>query len=170
MVSRVPSAHSGVIFTLDTETGFRDVVLITGIYGLGENIVQGRVDPDEFFVHKPTFVKGHRTVLRHTLGAKQEEMRFARRDARTTTRNRAVPKSRRERFCLNDDEVLELAGDAILIEDHYSKLNGHPTPMDIEWAKDGRNGKLYIVQARPETVASQRAAGTIRTCPIAPSS
>lgn len=156
-------AASGVMFTLDTETGFRDVVLITGIYGLGENIVQGRVDPDEFYVHKPTFVTGHRAVLRRTLGKKQQEMRFARGDARTTTRNQAVPKPRQEQFCLDDDEVLELAGNAIAIEDHYSRLNGHPTPMDIEWAKDGRNGKLYIVQARPETVASQRAAGTIRT-------
>ena len=153
---------SGVMFTLDTESGFRDVVLITGIYGLGENIVQGRVDPDEFYVHKPTYRAGHRAVLRRTLGDKQLMMTFARGRSGQTTRNHAVQKSARARFCLNDSEILALAGNAIAIEEHYSAVNGHPTPMDIEWAKDGIDGKLYIVQARPETVASQRTAGQIR--------
>ncbi len=154
---------SGVMFTLDTETGFRDVVFVTGSYGLGENIVQGRVDPDEFYVHKPTFRAGHRAVLRHTLGQKQIAMSFADRKSGETTRNRPVSKVLRERFCLTDPEVLALAENAITIEDHYSGLNGYPAPMDIEWAKDGVDGKLYIVQARPETVVSQRKTGVVQT-------
>lgn len=156
-------ASSGVIFTLDTDSGFTGVVLVTGIYGLGENIVQGRADPDEFYVHKPTFEKGHRAVLRHNLGEKQVRMVFAHGKSSATTENRSVPGAQRARFCLSDEEVLTLAGNAITIENHYSRVNGRPTPMDIEWAKDGEDGKLYIVQARPETVASQRAAGQLRT-------
>ncbi len=155
-------ASSGVIFTLDTETGFRDVVLVTGSYGLGENIVQGAVDPDEFYVHKPTYSAGHRAVLRHVLGSKQLRMAFARRGKVATTVNRGVSKADREKYCLSDAEVLSLTGNAIAIEEHYSKINGHPTPMDIEWAKDGADGELYIVQARPETVASQRPRGTVK--------
>ena len=154
-------ASSGVMFTLDTESGFRDVVFITGIYGLGENIVQGRADPDEFYVHKPTFNAGHRAVLRRSLGQKQLRMVFS--GGKWTTKNRSVAKADRERFCLTDADVLDLAGQAIAIENHYSKINGRPTPMDIEWAKDGIDGKLYIVQARPETVASQRETGRIQT-------
>lgn len=153
---------SGVIFTLDTESGFRDVVMITGIYGLGENIVQGRADPDEFYVHKPTFRQGHRAVLRRILGEKQVRMCFARGKGSTTV-NRPVAKIVRQRLCLKDDDVLTLAGHAIAIEDHYSALSGRATPMDIEWAKDGEDGKLYIVQARPETVVSQRATDTLKT-------
>jgi pyruvate,water dikinase len=160
---RSDRASSGVIFTLDTESGFRDVVLITGSYGLGENIVQGRVDPDEFFVHKPTYALGHRAVLRHRLGAKQVRMVFAGQKSRGTTVNRKVVPAERGRFCLSDAEALSLAGSAIAIEQHYSKLSGHPTPMDIEWAKDGIDGQLYIVQARPETVVSQRVAGMVKT-------
>jgi pyruvate, water dikinase len=156
-------ATSGVMFTLDTDSGFRDVVLVTGIYGLGENIVQGRADPDEFYVHKPTFERGKRAVLRHNLGDKQVRMVFAHGKSSVTTENRSVPAVQRARFCLSDDEVLTLAGNAIAIEKHYSRANGRPTPMDIEWAKDGADGKLYIVQARPETVASQRAAGQLLT-------
>ncbi|HUJ02147.1 MAG TPA: phosphoenolpyruvate synthase [Rhizomicrobium sp.] len=156
-------ASSGVMFTLDTDSGFRDVVLVTGIYGLGENIVQGRADPDEFYVHKPTFAAGHRAVLRHNLGEKQIKMIFARGKRGATTENRSVPHIQRARFCLSDAEVLKLAGDGITIENHYSRVNGRPTPMDIEWAKDGKDGKLYIVQARPETVASQRAPDQLRT-------
>jgi pyruvate, water dikinase len=156
-------ASSGVIFTLDTESGFRDVVFITGSYGLGENIVQGKVDPDEFYVHKPTFRQGHRAVLSRARGGKQMRLVFARGHGAASTRNRPTPSSERQRFCLNDAEVLELAGYAIRIEDHYSKLAGSPTPMDIEWAKDGADGKLYIVQARPETVASQRKADSFET-------
>ena len=160
---RADLGASGVIFTLDTETGFRDVVFLTGSYGLGENIVQGRVDPDEFTVHKPTFRAGYRAVLRRTIGAKQIRMVLASRRDRQTTRDVFVRRNDRERACLTDAEVLRLAGDAMAIEDHYSALNGRPTPMDIEWAKDGEDGKLYIVQARPETVASRRAPDRLET-------
>ena len=151
----VDSAASGVIFTLDAESGFRDVVFVTGVYGLGENIVQGTVDPDEFYVHKPTYHTGHRAVLSRSLGRKQQRMIYAERGG--GTKNVPVSEAERERFCLADAEVLKLAGDAITIEDHYSKSAGHPVPMDIEWAKDGDDGQLYIIQARPETVVSQRA-------------
>jgi pyruvate, water dikinase len=150
-------AASGVMFTLDTETGFRDVVFITGAYGLGETVVQGAVDPDEFYVFKPTFKTGHRAVLRRTLGGKAIKMIYG--DATgATTRNVATPDAERARFCVSDDEALTLAEAAITIEDHYSAKAGHPMPMDIEWAKDGGDGALYIVQARPETVASQKSA------------
>lgn len=149
-------ASSGVIFTLDTESGFRDVIFITGAYGLGENVVQGRVDPDEFYVHKPTLRKGFRAVVRRTLGAKQMRMVYARRHGVTSTRNLPTRTSEREHFCLTDGEVLTLADYALRIEDHYSKAAAHPSPMDIEWAKDGEDGLLYVVQARPETVASRR--------------
>lgn len=156
-------ASSGVIFTLDTESGFRDVVFITGAYGLGETIVQGEVDPDEFYVHKPTYRAGHRAVLSHTLGAKLIKMTYAKSKGAATTVLKSTPAADRARYCLNDREVLELAGHAIAIEEHYSKAAGMPRPMDIEWAKDGVDGKLYIIQARPETVASQRAAGVFET-------
>jgi pyruvate,water dikinase len=149
-------ASSGVIFTLDTESGFRDVVFITGAYGLGENVVQGTVDPDEFYVFKPTLLDGHRTVLRRTLGAKKIRMVYAKGGGRNATHNVPTPKEDQRRFCLTDDEVLELADSAIRIEQHYSAKAGHAMPMDIEWAKDGLDGKLYMVQARPETVASQK--------------
>ena len=145
-------ASSGVMFSLDTESGFRDVVFITGAYGLGENIVQGAVDPDEFYVHKPTLARGHRAVLRRLLGDKAVKMIFLEGETGATTRNVPTPKNDRERFCLSDDDVLELADNAVVIEAHYQK------PMDMEWAKDGLDGKIYMVQARPETVASQREA------------
>ena len=148
---------SGVMFSLDTESGFRDVIFITGAYGLGENVVQGAVDPDEFYVHKPTLRKGHRAVLRRMLGDKAVKMILLEGGTRHTTRNVPTPKADRERFCLADDDVLELAETTLKIEDHF----GHP--MDIEWAKDGSDGLLYIVQARPETVASQRDAGVVET-------
>ena len=160
---RSDRAASGVIFTLDTESGFRDVVFVTGSWGLGENIVQGKVDPDEFYVHKATFRRGYRAVLSRSLGRKQMRLVYARGHGEASTRNLPTRKIDRERFCLNDAEVLELAGYAIRIEDHYSQLAGQPTPMDIEWAKDGVDGKLYIVQARPETVASCRAPGAFET-------
>jgi pyruvate, water dikinase len=123
---------------------------VTGAYGLGENVVQGAVDPDEFYVHKPTYLAGHRAVLRRLLGDKAVKMIFVEGQTKYTTRNIPTPKADRARFCLSDEDVLELAGYACTIEGHY----GHP--MDMEWAKDGLDGKLYIVQARPETVASQR--------------
>src|SRR5271167_4719840 len=156
-------AASGVIFTLDTESGFRDVVFVTGSWGLGENIVQGKVDPDEFYVHKPTYRQGNRVVLSRSLADKELRLVYASGKGDATTRNVPTQQAERERFCLGDSEVLELADYAIRIEDHYSKLAGQPTPMDIEWAKDGEDGKLYIVQARPETVASRRAAGAFET-------
>ncbi len=151
-------ASSGVIFTLDTESGFRDVVFITGSYGLGENVVQGKVDPDEFYVHKPTFRQGHRAVLRRSLGQKQLTMTLIAGHTGSTTHDEPTPLEKQERFCLVDREVLTLTEYALAIEDHYSRRAGHPMPMDIEWAKDADDGRLYIVQARPETVASRRSA------------
>jgi len=148
-------ASSGVMFTLDPETGFQDVVLITGAYGLGENVVQGAVDPDELTVHKPTFLTGHRTVLRHRLGDKAVKMVFVEGETKQTTRNIPTPKADRARYCLSDAEALELAGYACAIEQHYGK------PMDMEWAKDGTDGLLYLVQARPETSGSQRTVSTL---------
>jgi len=149
-------AASGVIFTLDTESGFRDVVFVTGAHGLGENIVQGTVDPDEFYVFKPTFRAGHRAVLRRTLGRKEIKMIYAQGGGECATRNIPTTPEERERCCISDEEVLTLAGAAIRIEEHYSARSGKAMPMDLEWAKDGLDGKLYIIQARPETVASQR--------------
>ena len=150
-------SSSGVMFSLDTESGFRDAVFITGAYGLGENVVQGAVDPDEFYVHKPTYLAGHRAVLRRLLGDKAVKMILVEGETKNTTRNIPTPKSDRARFCLTDEDVLELAGYACTIEAHYGR------PMDIEWAKDGLDGKLYIVQARPETVASQHSATALET-------
>jgi len=150
-------SSSGVMFSLDTESGFRDVVFVTGAYGLGENVVQGAVDPDEFYVHKPTYLAGHRAVLRRLLGDKAVKMIFVEGQTKYTTRNIPTPKSDRARFCLTDEDVLELAGYACTIEAHYGR------PMDMEWAKDGLDGKLYIVQARPETVASQHSATALET-------
>ena len=148
-------ASSGVMFTLDTESGFKDVVFITGAYGLGENVVQGAVDPDEFYVHKPTYLAGHRAVLRRLVGDKAVKMVFVEGGTKQTTRNVPTPKADRARFCVTDADVLELAGYACTIERHYGR------PMDIEWAKDGLDGQLYIVQARPETAASQRSLTTV---------
>jgi pyruvate,water dikinase len=155
-------ASSGVAFTLDTETGFRDVVFITGAYGLGENIVQGAVDPDEFYVHKPTFRAGHRAVLRRRIGSKAQQLVYARSgSAGATTQNVAVEPEQRTVACISDAEVLTLADYCLKVEEHYSRLAGRDTPMDVEWAKDGLDGKLYLVQARPETAASQRRAGVL---------
>ena len=150
-------SSSGVMFSIDTESGFRDAVLVTGAYGLGENVVQGAVDPDEFYVHKPTYLAGHRAVLRRLIGDKAVKMILVEGETKNTTRNIPTPKSDRARFCLTDEDVLELAGYACTIEAHYGR------PMDMEWAKDGLDGKLYIVQARPETVASQHSATALET-------
>ena len=149
-------ASSGVIFTLDTETGFRDVVFITASYGLGENIVQGAVNPDEYYVFKPTFREGSRAIIRKKRGDKEKKLIYSGSGTGKRTENVEVPAEDRLRFCLNDDEVLALARSALTIEEHYSKKAGHPEPMDIEWAKDGETGELFIVQSRPETVQSQR--------------
>ncbi|MEZ5541869.1 MAG: phosphoenolpyruvate synthase [Pseudomonadota bacterium] len=150
-------ASSGVMFTLDTESGFRDVVMITAAYGLGENVVQGAVNPDEFLVFKPTLALGHRPVIRRHLGEKAIKMIYTRDPVTAAaTRNVAVKKEERGQFAISDDEVLTLARYAVAIEKHYSAAAGKPRPMDIEWAKDGESGELYIVQARPETVHSTR--------------
>lgn len=153
---------SGVMFSLDTETGFRDVVFITGAYGLGENVVQGAVEPDEFYVHKPTFEKGHRTVLRRHRGSKQIKMIYATGGTRETTHNVPVAEVDRQQFCLSDDDVLTLADYAIKVEKHYSGKAAEARPMDMEWARDGIDGELYMVQARPETVESQRRGNVLR--------
>lgn len=144
-------ATSGVAFTLDTESGFRDVVFLTAAYGLGENIVQGAVEPDEFYVHKPTYAAGHRTVLRHRRGDKAMRMVLQ----GGLPANEPTPEPDRERYCLSDEDVLELAGTAMVIEQHYG------CAMDVEWAKDGRDGLLYVVQARPETAAVRRGDATV---------
>jgi len=153
---------SGVMFSLDTETGFRDVVFITAAYGLGETVVQGMVEPDEFYVHKPTFMAGHRTVLRRHLGNKQIKMIYAVDELREMTRTVPVPEIGRQRYCLSDKDVLTLADYAIKVEKHYSEKANETRPMDMEWARDGIDGELYIVQARPETVESQKQGNLLR--------
>lgn len=149
-------AAAGVMFSIDTETGYEDAVFITGAWGLGENVVQGAVDVDEFYVHKPTFKQGHRAVLRRVMGEKQMRMVYAQGRTREPVINLPTPEEDRRRFCLTDAQVLVLADYAIKIEDHYTRRRGHAMPMDMEWALDGVDGELYIVQARPETVASQK--------------
>jgi len=139
---------SGVLFTLDTESGFRDVVFITGSYGLGEMVVQGAVNPDEFYVFKPTLNAGKPAVLRRNLGSKQLRMVYSS-TAGERVRTEDTPIELRNKFCIADSDVEELARQSLIIEKHYGR------PMDIEWAKDGNTGKLYIVQARPETVKSR---------------
>jgi pyruvate, water dikinase len=156
-------ATAGVMFTMDTETGFKDVVFITASYGLGENIVQGAVSPDEYYVFKPTFKKGYKSILRKNLGNKSIKMVYALGDSKVQTRNVAVPEADSKRFCLSNDEILVLAGYAVKIEDHYSNKNKKAQPMDIEWAKDGITGELFIVQARPETVESQKSLDVLET-------
>ncbi|QKJ48032.1 phosphoenolpyruvate synthase [Proteus vulgaris] len=144
-------ASSGVMFTIDTESGFDQVVFITSAYGLGEMVVQGAVNPDEFYVHKPTLAKGLPSIVRRNLGSKKIQMVYADSvEHGKQVRIEDTPESLRNRFSLTDHEVQELAKQAVLIERHYGR------PMDIEWAKDGHNGRLYIVQARPETVRSNQ--------------
>ncbi|MCP3918672.1 MAG: phosphoenolpyruvate synthase [bacterium] len=150
-------ACAGVLFTLDTESGFPDVCLVTGAWGLGELVVQGRVDPDEFWVHKPRLEAGFRPIVRRELGSKQRRLVYATEGGRPV-REECVPAADRERFVLSDDEVLQLAGWGTLIERAWTERAGRPMPMDIEWAKDGCTGKLFIVQARPETVHSRAGA------------
>jgi len=152
---RSETGTAGVMFTLDTESGFRDVVFITGAYGLGETVVQGAVNPDEFYVHKQTLEAGRPAILRRNLGSKAIKMIYGdEAKAGKSVKVIDVEKADRARFCLTDAEVSELAKQAMIIEKHYK------CPMDIEWAKDGDDGKLYIVQARPETVKS-RSAGNV---------
>jgi pyruvate,water dikinase len=147
-------ASSGVIFTLDTESGFRDVVTVTGSYGLGEFIVQGVVTPDEWLVFKPTLSQGYESIVSRSCGSKEVRLVYA--AGTRSTRSESTPLDDRSRFCLADAEVLQLARWACLIEEHYSHLAARPQPMDIEWAKDGVTGQLFILQARPETVHSAK--------------
>ena len=148
-------ATSGVMFSIDTETGFRNAVLINAAYGLGENVVQGAVNPDEYLVFKPTLAEGYRPILQKRLGNKEFKLIYDLGGGRMT-RNVPVPTEERARFAITDNEILILARWACIIEEHYSKKRGVFTPMDMEWAKDGITGELWIVQARPETVQSQK--------------
>ncbi|MEG5263560.1 phosphoenolpyruvate synthase [Pseudomonas sp. JDS28PS106] len=153
---RSETGTAGVMFTLDTESGFRDVVFITGAYGLGETVVQGAVNPDEFYVHKHTLTAGRPAILRRNLGSKAIKMIYGEEaSAGRSVKTVDVDAADRARFCLTDAEVSELAKQAMIIEKHYK------APMDIEWAKDGDDGKLYIVQARPETVKSRSSANVM---------
>jgi pyruvate,water dikinase len=152
---------SGVMFTLDTETGFRDVILINAAYGLGENVVKGTVDPDELYVFKPTLGKARRPILRRRIGEKQLRLVYSDRPGEPPTRNEAVPDFSRRRLSISDDEALELAGAGVRIEQHYTRWAGRDTPMDIEWAKDGISGEIFIVQARPETVEARKPADVV---------
>ena len=147
---RSDEACSGVGFTLETESGFRDVIHLSGVWGLGENIVQGTVTPDEFLVFKPTLRQGKAALIQKKLGEKEKTMIYAGEGGEATTLNIATPEEKRRQYVLTDEEVLQLARWALLIEDHYNK------PMDIEWAKDGETGELYLIQARPETVQSRK--------------
>jgi pyruvate,water dikinase len=152
---RADLATSGVMFTLDTETGFRDVVLINAAYGLGENVVQGSVNPDEYYVFKPTLKTGHRPILEKIAGTKEFKLVYDTGGGKMV-KNVPVAPGDRVKFAISDDEILQLARWACIIEEHYSAKRGHPVPMDIEWAKDGHTGELFIVQARPETVQSRK--------------
>lgn len=158
---RSDAACSGVMFTLDTESGFRDAVLINGAWGLGEAVVQGMTTPDEWIVFKPTLRQGYRPIVTRKLGVKEVKMVFA--DDGSGTQVKDVVESQRKRLCLAGFEVLQLANWACAIEDHYSKIAGKHQPMDIEWAKDGVTGELFILQARPETVHTQKSENFIET-------
>lgn len=149
-------ASSGVIFTLDTESGFRDIVTVTGSYGLGEFVVQGVVTPDEWLVFKPTLRTGFEPIISRQIGSKEVRLVYAK--GTRSTQSEATPPKERGQYCLSDQEVLQLTRWACLIEDHYSQLANRSQPMDIEWAKDGVTGELFIVQARPETVHSAKRA------------
>jgi pyruvate, water dikinase len=146
---------AGVLFTLDTETGFPDVILINAAYGLGENVVQGAVNPDEYYVFKPTLKQGFRPILQKIPGSKEFKLVYDIGGSKMV-KNIPVPPDDRKRFAMTDEEILKLARWGCLIEDHYSTKKSRPCPMDIEWAKDGQTGELFIVQARPETVQSRK--------------
>jgi pyruvate,water dikinase len=154
-------ASSGVMFSIDTETGFKNAALITAAYGLGENVVQGAVNPDEYLVFKPTLKEGFRPILSKRLGSKEYKLIRDVGDPKQL-KNERVPWSEQGKFAIDDQEILQLATWATVIEDHYSQVRGTHSPMDIEWAKDGITGELFIVQARPETVQSQKAQNILR--------
>lgn len=153
---------AGVMFSIDTETGFRNAVLINAAYGLGENVVQGSVNPDEYYVFKPTLRENFQPILQKRLGSKEMKLIYDVGGGRMT-KNVPVPDADRNRFAISDNDILTLARWACQIEDHYSRRRGKLTPMDMEWAKDGLTGELFIVQARPETVQSQRVTTTLET-------
>lgn len=153
---------SGVMFSIDTESGFDKVAFITGSYGLGENVVQGAVNPDEYLVFKPTLEEGYKPIISKKVGEKHIKMVYDTNGSKLT-KNVQVPKKEQEQFVLQEEEVLQLGRWAAIIEDHYSAKKGHYQPMDMEWAKDGESGTLYIVQARPETVQSRRNKNKIET-------
>lgn len=155
-------ASSGVMFSIDTESGFKDAVLINSAYGLGENVVQGAVNPDEFYVFKPTLKGGFRPILRRQLGTKEFKMVYDVGGSKMV-KNVPVANDDRKSFSISDDDILQLASWASIIEDHYSEKRGSFSPMDMEWAKDGQSGEVFIVQARPETVQSQRQIDEIKT-------
>jgi pyruvate,water dikinase len=159
---RADLAASGVMFTIDTETGFPNTVLINAAYGLGENVVQGAVNPDEFYVFKPTLTDAHRPILQKVLGTKEFKLVYDVGGGRMV-KNIPVPQGDRAKFAISDVEILQLARWACIIEKHYSAKRGTLTPMDIEWAKDGVSGQLYILQARPETVQSQKTAHLVES-------
>ncbi|MFP4118764.1 MAG: phosphoenolpyruvate synthase [Candidatus Woesearchaeota archaeon] len=159
---RSDKASSGVMFSIDTETGFKDSIFITGAYGLGENVVQGAVNPDEFYVFKPTLREGYKSIISKKVGSKAIKMVYDY-GGNKTTKNVDVDITHRRQFCVSEEEVLTLAKWAQRIEDHYSEQAGHFKPMDMEWAKDGITGELFIVQARPETVQSVRDMTTLKT-------
>ncbi len=163
---RSDKACSGVMFSVDTESGFRNAVVINGSWGLGENIVQGAVTPDEWFVFKPTLAQGFDPILSQKLGEKNVKMIYSD-DRRHPTINIPTTRVERQRYCLTKKEVQKLARWAVLIEEHYTAKRKKYTPMDMEWAKDGQTGKLFIVQARPETVVSQRDVNTLQEFRIA---
>lgn len=155
-------ACSGVMFSIDTESWFKDAVFLTGSYGLGENVVQGAVNPDEWYIFKPTLREGKRPILSKKVGEKAIKMIYTN-DSRTPTKNVPVPAADRKKLVLTDDEVLNLAKQVLIIEDHYSEKKWKFCPMDTEWAKDGKTGELFIVQARPETVHSNQDANVLKT-------
>jgi pyruvate,water dikinase len=155
-------AASGVMFSIDTETGFKDAVFVTSAYGLGENVVQGAVNPDEFFVFKPTLKQGFRPIVKQRIGTKEIKMIYDVGGSKLT-KNVPVPESERSKYSITDDEVLRLAKWACIIEDHYTQVRGSYSPMDIEWAKDGLTDQLFIVQARPETVQSQKSGNILKS-------
>lgn len=155
-------ATSGVMFSIDTESGFKDAALVTAAYGLGENVVQGAVNPDEYFVFKPTLIQGHNSIIKKHLGSKEIKMVYDVGGSKLT-KNVPVSTADRQRYAIDDDDILTLARWACIIEDHYSKVHNAYTPMDIEWAKDGITGELFIVQARPETVQSQKSSSILRS-------
>ncbi len=159
---RSDKACSGVMFTLDTESGFPDVVYITGSYGLGENIVQGVINPDEFYVFKPCLKGRYKPIIQKTLGSKEIKMVYAI-EGEGSTKNIPTSASERVNFILSDEEIIRLAQWGVLIEEHYTKKYGRYSPMDIEWAKDGITQELFILQARPETVKSQTKRNVLET-------